>query len=350
MLYLIAVVLFGATEGNLLNGAGNPLVFAREAVTTWLHEWSEELKYRKVSIEQYREQISKSFAVSLDRFDRDRETASNRAQQELEAYLSKFDRLYEESNYALKKQQAAIDELNQRRSIRSPRLDDSLEQFRKFYNETASTFLQTPKYIEASKRKKKRRPSSHVTERLAENSLDRQISKLSDRLKSEWDSVRLSAKEGVNTAENAVRSALLDMTRFQDDLVSNARSFVSASQFSIQSTIDKRTARQELQILQKKLKELEKDGTVWVESAASAQKKFLDGALKTLQERIVTVNSQFEELLMKRSASMQYTAENDATLNKVLNLIDPSCPGEAILCPSISDSRQLVTLYFILSL
>lgn len=54
----------------------------------------------------------------------------------------------------------------------------------------------------------------------------------------------------------------------------------------------------------------------------------MDSTLKIMQEKLATTERDIEELLFKRKANIQYSSQNDATLNQVLNLIDPSDKGE----------------------
>jgi hypothetical protein len=53
----------------------------------------------------------------------------------------------------------------------------------------------------------------------------------------------------------------------------------------------------------------------------------MDSTLKIMQEKLATTERDIEELLFKRKANIQYSSQNDATLNQVLNLIDPSDKG-----------------------
>jgi hypothetical protein len=54
----------------------------------------------------------------------------------------------------------------------------------------------------------------------------------------------------------------------------------------------------------------------------------MDSTLKTMQEKFSITEKDFEDLLFRRKASIQYSSQNDASLNKVLNLIDPGDKGK----------------------
>lgn len=53
----------------------------------------------------------------------------------------------------------------------------------------------------------------------------------------------------------------------------------------------------------------------------------MDSTLKVMQEKLAATERDIEELLFKRKANIQYSSQNDATLNQILNLIDPSDKG-----------------------
>ena len=64
-------------------------------------------------------------------------------------------------------------------------------------------------------------------------------------------------------------------------------------------------------------------GSLWVDEKIS----YLESTLKLMQEKLQITEKDIEELLFKRKENMQYSALNDATLNQVLNFIDPSDKG-----------------------
>ena len=54
----------------------------------------------------------------------------------------------------------------------------------------------------------------------------------------------------------------------------------------------------------------------------------MDSTLKTMQEKFSITEKDLEDLLFRRKANIQYSSQNDASLNKVLNLIDPGDKGK----------------------
>jgi uncharacterized protein YlxP (DUF503 family) len=65
-------------------------------------------------------------------------------------------------------------------------------------------------------------------------------------------------------------------------------------------------------------------GSLWVEE----KRHLMDSTLKTMQEKFSITEKDFEDLLFRRKANIQYSSQNDASLNKVLNLIDPADKGK----------------------
>ena len=65
-------------------------------------------------------------------------------------------------------------------------------------------------------------------------------------------------------------------------------------------------------------------GSMWVEEKIS----LMDSTLKIMQEKFSLTEKDFEDLLFRRKANIQYSSQNDASLNKVLNLIDPADKGK----------------------
>lgn len=68
-------------------------------------------------------------------------------------------------------------------------------------------------------------------------------------------------------------------------------------------------------------------GSVWVDERISS----IDATLKIMQEKLSATEKDFEELLFRRKTTIQYSSQNDATLNQILNLIDPSDKGDSYI-------------------
>ena len=367
-------------------------------------EWSNALKYRKYDLDQYREEISNKVAESIVNFRRDQLVAQSVAQKDLESYMEKFNLLYAKNLKTMEKQKVAVNEMRRRMEIsRPPKIDDSLEQFRRFYNE--SMIVGPYRMVSRSwKWNVMDKKSAKPQERIFEESLIKQSERLIEKFQSDWIHVFRSTtnqkgsqqKEGM--IERAMRNAALDLSKLQDDLTSNARLLAVSTQNSIKLTIDKEDVRRETLNLEEQLKKLSSEGEVdlnrlhqclfylhvfstvetsyrtavtfhgifhktaqvsrisqlhsfsfllcpyhimaailmmmnlytmitgslWVEEKIS----LMDSTLKVMQEKFTLTEKDFEDLLFRRKANIQYSSQNDASLNKVLNLIDPAAKGK----------------------
>lgn len=72
----------------------------------------------------------------------------------------------------------------------------------------------------------------------------------------------------------------------------------------------------------------------------------MDSTLKVMQEKLAATERDIEELLFKRKANIQYSSQNDATLNQILNLIDPSDKGQCAWLSWTSIDTITIHLFF----
>jgi hypothetical protein len=270
-------------------------------------------------LSQYRDTINNAVGKYIDTFRSDQNQLLIDAQSDFKAYTKAFNQLYEDMSATLLRQQEAVKALEYKR----PRLmDESLENFMQFYNESMSPFLAThSKHVsDASTVSKKyllRRKMIKKNERIVQSFYSRFVG---SQLRDNWDSMRMSAQETVQNAEDSVRVALDDYHKLQEELALNAKQITIKSQEIIKNTLDKRLVRKETELLKSNLKNLENVGSQWLDE----QMLKLDQALKVLQDRIQATSSLYEDLIVKRQASYYVTSQNDYTLNKILKLIDPA--------------------------
>ncbi len=269
---------------------------------------------------QYRDTISNAIGKYIDHFRADQKQMLLDAQNDFKAYTKAFHQLYEDMSTTLLRQQEAVKALEYKR----PRLmDESLENFMQFYNESMSPFLAThskhgkDNYSEVSRKYLLRRKMIKKNERFLQSFYNKFVG---SHLRDNWDSMRLSAQETVQNAEESVRVALEDYHKLQDELAVNAKQITAKSQEIIKNTLDKSLVRKETELLKSNLKKLENVGSQWLDE----QMLKLDQALKVLQDSIQTTSSLYEELIVKRQASYYVTSQNDYTLSKILKLIDPT--------------------------
>ena len=276
------------------------------------NNFNEEIRYRKLTLSQYRDSISNKLSLLLDGFGKDQTDLATKAQNELNIYLTKVKQQYSDSLESLQRQMDTIDELNRAAVERPKGIDDSLEMFMKFYNESVSTTLNQRSRLWGSFQFK----LSDIT---SPDPFPKQMDALSSSLRKNWSLLRKTAADYSINTETAVSNTLNDFTKFQEELANNAKLIAKVSQESIEKTFDKRNLRLERLALEEQLKTLEKQGSQWIEE----KKKDFEVTLKSLQDKVQVTNLVYEELVIKRRASMQYSALNDATLNKILKLIDP---------------------------
>lgn len=278
------------------------------------------MKFRKLSLSQYRDTISNALGNYIDHFRADQNQILIDAQNDFKAYTKAFHQLYEDMSTTLLRQQETVKALEYNR----PRLmDESLENFIQFYNESMSPFLTThskhgrDNNSEVSRKYFLRRKMIKKNEIFFQSLYNKFVG---SHLRDNWDSMRLSAQETVQNAEESVRVALEDYHKLQEELALNAKQITAKSQDIIKNTLDKSLVRKETELLKSNLKKLENVGSQWLDE----QMLKLDQALKVLQDSIQTTSSIYEELIVKRQATYYVTSQNDYTLSKILKLIDPA--------------------------
>jgi hypothetical protein len=223
-------------------------------------ELSNELRYRKYSLDQYREDISSKVSESIEKFRRDQKDKTLMAERDFELYVEKLDALFRESLIALDLQKRKVEELRRRTVIqRPPNIDDSLEQFKMNYNES---IIFGPHEMLRKKWKwnflsetivKKNKPRSdcdRMDDSYLERDIEIQIKLLTDRLQ--------------GTIGRVTKTAAEDLSKFQEDLTASAKALAVSRQKSINMTIDKRDFRRETRDLEEQLRELNREGSLWV--------------------------------------------------------------------------------------
>lgn len=270
----------------------------------------DEIRYRRSTISQYRDQINSKVQFSLENFRRRNVKESKESFHELNTYVQKFNDLYQEAANSVEIQKNALLELNKEIYHRSNMLDDSLEQFRKAYNETVENIA--PKVFQKwpAFQKKTVNSVNHSDKRIVTISIDQLILN--------WNSVLQATIESSKSAEELRKQAISEFSSIQDELSHKAKVLVQRSQLSLQKQIRKSEVKRERINLENQLQHLEKEGSLWVDS----KKRQIETALKAIQDKITSTNSTYETLIGKRRESIYYSYMNDVTLNKVLKLIE----------------------------
>lgn len=273
----------------------------------------EEYKFRKSSIDQYREQIERFWNQSLSSFRTTQNLRYEETKQDLDNYRQRFNLLYINITNTILEQKKWTD--IQPKFTRQKQIDQSLEDFRRFYNETVyQAFVQEREKPTSSFFKRKSLFSTNGSEPFY-----LQLDYLNKQLTKNWDSLILLSTESRRVAEDSILDSLAEFKKIQDEVILQAR-LLENSTFAASNKRDLRTARA---AFEQQLQHLEKDGSIWIESRLHS----LEASLKSLQDRIKASESIYEELLGRKKSSLHYTLLNDMTLNKVLNMIDPNDPG-----------------------
>jgi hypothetical protein len=296
------------------------------------NELSDELRYRKYSLDQYREDISSKVSESIEKFRRDQKDKTLMAERDFELYVEKLDALFRESLIALDRQKTKVEELRRRTVIqRPPNIDDSLEQFKMNYNESIifgpyEMLRKKWKWNFLSerivKKNKPRSESDRMDDSYLERDIEIQIKLLTDRLQ--------------GTIGRVTKTAAEDLSKFQEDLTASAKALAVSRQKSINITIDKRDFRRETRDLEEQLRELNREGSLWVANKISS----MEVSLRAVQDTLLEKEKEFEDLIFKKDLNIQYSVQNDASLNQVLKLIDPTDKGWKLV-KSEDDSQVL---------
>ena len=330
-------------------GAGN---FHLGSFINDLREGMDALRYS--SFNEYKEQFNQRLARSYEGFLSRQAAATFDARRELERYTTQLERLYAETMQTQRRQQTSLAELTQQsRGLQRPRgLDESLDAFRRAYNESLESLMaplqprekttygmrlhaliqQRGAGIAGRGVATKATPGLGLQQTWQTLVIDepfaKQIESMRRDLTRSWDSL-LSHTSSVQTqAEQAMATTLDDLQRdllsLQTRIVSSARDFLTATSSTLlvdphlAMSYTSRDALRDKARLEERFRELDREGKAWVETQA----QLMQTRIRLMQDKIQQSNRVYEELLTKRKASMYYTALNDATLNQVLKLID----------------------------
>jgi hypothetical protein len=286
---------------------------------------SEEFKYRKSSVEQYQHQLDQKLRKSFEQFRNNQISISNNAANELMIYLNRFNKIYNDTTSSLQLQRNKMNEF-EKSFIRRPRqIDESLDRFKKFYDESFNKVTQSfqptfPWFIRFNIFHFIPFDNSITTK----DPFSNQIDMLQNNLISQLNSLSQMLVDPSIKADNNIKSLLSEINHFQEELIINANQILKQSQDSIKKTLNKQELLNEKIKLESKLKLLEKNANIWIENKLAS----LEMNLKSLQEKLSVSNKLYEELLGKKQAELEYSKSNDATLRKVLSLIDHSDKGD----------------------
>lgn len=294
-------------------------------ISDWLIDVREDLKSRHYSFVKYKDEIAERVERSLDSFKNKQLESVKKTEDDLQDYIRNLNDLYNDALSQLEKQRVAIDELNKRKQARSPSLDESLDQFKKAYNESVDFMLKWPE-VEFKKHIRKIAPSWQHKDQSKDVDFipfRQQMEQLDRALQSQWESVAFAATEGSRTADRLRKQLLNDFRSIQDNITISANIISDQSKTTIQKALSKREAKREKVALETQLKRLESEGKVWLDDRAAQ----LEAVVRNLQEKLTSSTSLYDELVSRKKSQYYYSSLTDSTLSQVLKLIDPADEG-----------------------
>lgn len=177
----------------------------------------EEFRFRKLSLQQYRDRLTEEILDRIEKFSRDQDLMRHDAQIQFESYATKINKLYNETIISLQRQQQSILELHEseaKQFVRPKRIDESIEEFRKSFNESEfMNSLLSNKWRPTWKRDEK---SSSVFSKL--DPFSTQIENLTEVLKKDWNSLFQVSLAGSNNADKLIKKSLDDLVHLQEEL------------------------------------------------------------------------------------------------------------------------------------
>lgn len=381
-----------------LNGFSNPIESAINSFSQFVGSVNENISYRKSSAAQYRDKLRRNVENMFESFRSSQSVLSQQTQHEFELYLNQLNQIYSDTLTALQQQRSYIQELEKNIPTRPKQIDESLERFLKFYDESIVQKIVTqpkpgavivspkkPLLPKMLKRPRMKRPSRRVSNvpDLQKKLLARLPGKKVSSMQKLRNSIRKYVKSSKSRDENLFRdvtrgieetsasfsnqmdllavtlgrqwsyltqsihdilgsdhatgegglvgsqlqlqmvSLLNEFSVFQEDISARASDLLRRSQQAIDDSANKADLLREKLELERQLRTLERAVNAWVEEKFTT----METRVKALQDKLKISNSLYEELVGKRQAEAEYSQMNDATLRRILGLIDPSDEG-----------------------
>eukprot|EP01038_Epipyxis_sp_PR26KG_P007887 gene7887-10703_t len=275
----------------------------------------EEYRFRKSSLNEYRNQIHLNIMKTVDVYFQEQNNIKIDTQSELSKYVKKFSQLYNETLQSIKYQQEAMQEIN-RGYIRPKRIDESLDDFRKLYNE--SLF---PSFIKKSSLQintfSKAKDEWFISDWFLSSLFNSNI-KNKNTLSTSWSLLIQVTSDGVKNAEKVVSNTMNELIQFQKELSDTVQLVKKESEELFPLALNKNDIRIGRNIFENQIKKIEYDSSKWIDDRLAQ----LESTLKLLQEKVNATDSMYEELIGKRKAKVQFAVMNDVTMKKVLDMID----------------------------
>lgn len=140
VLFLAGICGRSTVTGGALFGSvsriGAPFQAIIDSVSEFVHSVSDDISYRKSSAVQYRDKLRSGAVSMFDRFRISQSIISHQTQHELEQYMNQLNQIYSDTLASLQQQRKNILELEKNIPKRPKQIDESLDRFRKFYDES----------------------------------------------------------------------------------------------------------------------------------------------------------------------------------------------------------------------
>lgn len=378
-LFVFSCLLVGFQVVSSMSGLNARQVFPPlRSLSGALKEINQEIIMKSRSLRQYRSRVLSRLKGTLREFGEEQEALAARAQKDLKQYRERFMALYKDSRIILDQQRSILNDLEKELPRRPSAIDDSLEKFRQLYNETVllevrgdaneqnllNIFMNPAKLVV--------KPFvAGLTLLSPKDPFRDQLDATYSRVKENYlDAMRVAGDMGMRADKiyhdsmNSVREKQTDLQKGAKDLVQQFKSGKRGGDIrrdskdedgeagavppsSIKMKIGlrprrgaatgkankegeeaeadsiKRDINRERRTIERQIRRYERDGADWIEQ----QKQSFEAQFKALQTSFRETNTAYEELISRRKASIFYTQQNDANLNRVLDMIDMDAPG-----------------------
>lgn len=277
--------------------------------------FSDEMRFQKSSLEQYKDQISTRITNTVADFKKSQEELKIDYEEQLDKYTNQFNDLYSESVASLNKQKETINEINNRlqkyRKDRPKQIDESLDEFRRLFNESSIPELPQLWSPPQAKSLDSLEATSHKMEDL--NTYWNNISSRWTTFSSKDRKKMIREPRNTEDFKDFMKGIMVDFEKIQEDFKLNAKTIEKKSLNYFEEALNKQDIRIEKYSIDDRLKLFDQSVSLWFEERLQSVEEIFKG----LQETIILRESVFSALANKKSAKLQYTVMTDQMLSQV---------------------------------
>jgi hypothetical protein len=292
-------------------------------LSTYWKENIGQFSFQNSNLTNYKQKIEIQVLKLVEQFRQEQQIVYDDFNKQFNLYKKNFTKAYEDTLKTLSQRRNIVNDLDVIIIKRPKQIDESLEQFRQWYDEVILKY-------NVSAEKIRFEPIDQTSTSIWNSIMDTFFSKsnqslfskppfdqLYSNLDTNWKLIQETANENIILLVN---QSLKELELLQDEKTMSIKELIDQSQEIIRKTLNTTEIVKEKQILELKIKQLEKSRTLWIES----KKEKLNEQMKYFQDKILISNKLYEELLMKRRDSVEYNGVTDETLRKLLSIVDPS--------------------------